>query len=187
MTCTTCNNPNPQPQPNVSMGSCNNVRVEHARDLDVDNLDFVPEYFFTIRTVIDPQTGNVLYTPTLLPGARVLPSGTNANVFTLDANNSEFTILDGQVVPAYVANEGVQNVVLPADNTHPADFLALTIENELLYAQADGVISMLGGHQYIVGQNYYRSSKAGEVTTNASETGQLLFKAISNTKLLVKM
>lgn len=167
--------------------SCSTMEVQELCDLPVDNLDALPEYVLTERTTLDETTGKVLHSLTRLPMGRINPSGNLANQFTLDGNNPSLTITSGQPLPAYIANEGSQLVVYLAGSGHPADFLVVGTVGDLLLCQAVGVVNTLGGNDYIGGMQYYLGSQAGTVTTSASQTGQKLFKVLSDTKLLINM
>lgn len=175
MTCNPCNNP------------CNNIEVEELGQLPIDTLDSTPDYFLTERAVLDESTGKVLHSLTRTPGDKVLGSGDLANKFLLDGNNPTIEPVEGQPIPAYVANEGVKNVVYPANANHHARFFVVGKLGDYLVCQNSGVIQTLGGNQYIPGADYYLSSTPGEVTTNSGETGQLLFNVLSNTKLAIML
>lgn len=166
---------------------CQDIEVQELSELPVDNLASIPDYFLTEREVVDETTGKTYNSITRTPGTRLFPNGAMANSFTLDGNNDKLEVVEGQPIPAYVQNEGVENVVYAADATHPAQFLVTGKIGDLLLCQASGVIYTLRGHDYIVGATYYRANKEGEVTTDASQTGQKLFTALSNTKLLINL
>lgn len=175
MTCNKCEKP------------CETMEVQQLADLPIDNLESVPDYFLTERTVIDQSTGELLHSITRTPGNRVLPNGNLDNVFTLDANNADLVIPEGQVVPCYIQNTGTSNAVYKAGKGHQAQFFAIGTYGDLLLCQACGVINVLAGTQYLVGVPYYLSNTDGEVTTSPNETGQYLFTAISPTKLLLNI
>lgn len=166
---------------------CTKIEVAEICELPIDNLASLPDYILTERAIIDESTGKVMHTITRTPTATLIPNGNNANLFTLDGNNPTIEPIEGQPIPAYVQNEGSRNVVFPADATHPAHFFIVGKLGDLLLCQASGVINTLGGNSYIPGATYYRSSTAGEVTTNASQTGQKLFYVASNTKLIIEL
>lgn len=166
---------------------CTTIEVQELCELPIDNLSSLADYVLTERAILDDTTGKVLHTITRTPTATLLPNGNNANVFTLDGNNPTIQPVEGQPIPAYVQNEGVRNVVYPADATHPAHFFVIGMVGDLLLCQANGVINTLGGNNYIPGAIYYRSNTAGEVTTDSTQTGQKLFYVASNTKLIIEL
>lgn len=166
---------------------CENLEVQELAELPIDNLESIVDYFLTERAVLDDTTGKVLHTITRLPGNRVLPNGSNANEFTLDGNNPTIDPQPGQPIPAYIQNEATRSVVYPADATHPAHFFVVGKIGDLLLCQASGVINTLAGNEYIVGATYYLSNTAGEVTTDATQTGQKLFYCLSSTKLAIEL
>lgn len=174
----TCNNKCNQP--------CSNpMEVQEVCDLPIDNLASQPDYLLAVRAVLDESTGKVKHAITRVPTNLLIPNGNLANQFTLDGNNPTLLeqITDGQVIPAYVANEGASNVVYAAGRGHAAQFLIVGRIGDLLLCQNAGVAIMLSGTEYIVGATYYLANNAGEVTTDATQTGQKLFTVFSNTKL----
>lgn len=167
---------------------CNNqIEVQELAELPIDNLASVPDYFLTERVVLDESTGKALHSITRLPGNKVIPNGNMANTFTLDSNNDTLTIPEGQVVPCYVRNNGGTDTVQMANGNNPAIFLAIGTYGDLLLCQSSGVVNILGGHSYIVGVDYYASSTAGQVTTDATQTGQYLFTPVSQTQLVLNI
>lgn len=167
--------------------TCQNIEVQELVELPIDNLQSLPDYFLVERAVLDESTGKVKHTLVRLPANRILPNGNNANLFTLDGNNPSLNIQEGQPLPAYVQNSGARNIVYPADSAHPAQFFVVGTYGDLLLCQASGVILELGGTEYIVGATYYLASQAGQVTTDATQTGQKLFTVVSPTQLIVKL
>lgn len=168
------------------MSNCNNIGIQDVSELPLDNLESVPDYFITLRTFQDESTGDVVNAFTRTPGNKVLPTGNLDNVFALDPNNSALTIDPTQPTPCYVANEGTKNVVYPADGAHKALFFAIGTYGEQLLCQNAGVLNILQGHKYIIGQQYYLATDGG-VTTDDSETGQPLFVPVSKYKLLLNI
>lgn len=145
------------------------------------------DYFFGIRSVVD-KDGQVVDQPVLVDGQSVIPNGTNANSFVLETNNPQLSVSAGQVLPCYLQNTGTTVMMMPADGTHPADFLVYQIEGNLARCQRSGVIVMGQPHEYTVyAAQYYLATASGQVTTSASQTGQKLFKPVSNNQLMVTM
>lgn len=175
MTCNKCKTP------------CSEIEVQELAELPIDNLASLPEFILTERTVLDESTGKVLHTLTRTPTQTLIPNGNLANKFTLDPNNPSLNVQANQPLPAYVSNEGTMNVILPADANHPAHFFVTGMVGDLAECQADGVIYTLEGNEYIPGATYYLSNTPGEVTTDATQTGQKLFYCLSNTKLLIEL
>lgn len=199
MTCNTCNQePNhfhqtaahvdcaPSCGP-IPAGPCSEMEIQEVVDLPIDDLETAPDFFLAERNVLDDTTGKVMATIVRVPGNFVIPEGSNENKFTLDGNNPTLNIQDGQPLPAYVQNEGAQNVVYPADTTHPAQFFIVGTVGDLLLCQATGVMLFRGGTDYVVGATYYQGANAGEVSTTPSANGQKLFYVASPTKLIVKL
>lgn len=180
MTCTECNQSNHTPHGQAPCPeTCSTIEVKDVSDLPIDRFGKIPDYFFTVKTAIDQTDGTVKETPMLTPGAAIFPDGTLANVYPFDPNNDSLSVEPNQVLPAYIENTGVKNVIYPADESHPADFLILEIKDGRAYCQATGWVRIPAGHKYTIGIPYYRSKAEGQVTTDPSETGQFLFKAIS--------
>lgn len=166
---------------------CNQMEVQELAELPIDNLESVPDFFLTERTVLDETTGKVLHSITRTPGNRVVPTGNLQNCFTLDPNNDTLSIPEGQVVPCYVENNGTSNVVYMAGKGHPAQFFAIGTYGDLLLCQGNGLINVLAGTDYIVGASYYLANENGQVTTDPTQTGQKLFTVLSPTKLLINL
>lgn len=164
---------------------CNDMEVQELAELPIDDLESVPDYFLAERNVLDESTGKVLHSIVRLPGNRVLPNGGNANLFTLDGNNPTLQISENQPLPAYVQNEGTQNVVYPATANNPAQFFVVGTYGDLLLCQGTGIMNFLAGTDYIVGMSYYQGANAGEVSTTPN--GQKLFTVLSPSKLLIKL
>lgn len=166
---------------------CNQMEVQELAELPIDNLETVPDYFLTERTVLDETTGKVLHSITRTPGNRVVPTGNLQNVFTLDPGIDGWNVDTSLPVPAYVQNNGSNNQVLQAGSGHRAQFMVIGQLGDLLLCQSIGVLSILEGHQFIPGAKYYTSNVQGQVTTDASQTGQYLFTVVSDTKLLLNV
>lgn len=161
------------------MSNCHNVGIQNVTELPLDDLDSVPEAFLAIREFEDKTVF------TRFPGNRLMPNGTLNNIFSLPTNNRSLTVPENQVLPAYVANEGSQDTVMPADGSHKALFLVIAVQGDYAACQNAGVISILAGHNYIIGQQYYLDENGGVSTSTKS--GQKLFIPISKTKLLLNI
>lgn len=184
MGCSSCNKSMNQPQ--KPYGPLD-VEVRNVRDLPVDEFETNPDYFMTIRTKQDKH-GSVFYQPMLTPGAAVLPAQNMANIQILPTNNPGLKVEPGQVLPAYVENNATSTVILAADENHPAQFLVLDIlDDGTAKCQNCGWVRMPVGHQYVIGANYYRSSKEGEVTTDPEQTGQYLFTPVGRFTLALEI
>lgn len=167
--------------------TCNTIGIQFANELPVDNLSSTVDYFFGIRSVVD-KDGQVVDQPVLVDGQSVIPNGTNANSFVLETNNPQLSVPEGQVLPCYLQNTGTTVMMMPADGTHPADFLVYQIDGNLARCQRSGVIVMGQPHEYkVYAAQYYLATASGQVTTSASQTGQKLFKPVSNNQLMVTM
>lgn len=184
MTCP-CNQSNPQP--NQYETPCMSAEAIAARDLPVDKFESAPDYFMTIRTKQD-KSGAVKYQAMLTPGASVVPMQNMANIRPLPTNNPALTVTAGQVLPAYIENNGTTNVIHAADENHPAQFLVLSVTNDgTAMCQNCGWVEMPVGHKYIIGSNYYRATNEGEVTTDPSQTGQYLFTPVGRFTLALEI
>lgn len=170
--------------PDAYEAPCTNIEVKEVQELPIDRFGKIPDYFYTVKTSIDKTDGTVKQSTMLTPGAAIFPDGNLAHVYPLETNNPNLTVEPGQVLPAYIENTGITNTIYAADANHPAQFLITKIEAGRAYCQADSWVRIPEGHKYIVGLNYYRSETEGEVTTDASQTGQLLFTPMSHYILL---
>lgn len=186
MTCNKCHNQCHCGQNPCACGGHTKVEARPLNELPIDRTEQMPDYLFTVKTKINPEDGNVLYQPMLLPGNAIFPNGNQANTFTLVANNDTLEIPENGVLPAYVENTGPMNVVFPADESHPAHFLIVGRTADRVICQNCGTVQILAGHQYNIGIPYYRSNKQGEVTTDPSQTGQRLFTPVSSYQLNVE-
>lgn len=183
----TCNSCQQQSQPNQHGTSCMTAQAIPAHDLPVDTFESAPDYFMTIRTKQDKH-GAVKYQAMLTPGTSVVPMQNMANIRPLLTNNPSLTVEAGQVLPAYVENNGTTNVIHAADETHPAQFLVLSVtDNGMAMCQNCGWVEMPVGHKYIIGSNYYRAANEGEVTTDPSQTGQYLFTPVGRFTLALEI
>lgn len=169
------------------MNSCNQIGVQDVSELPVDTFQSTPDFVLGIRVVLDEQTGNMLNMFTRIPGNRIMPNGNNDNIFTLETNNPALTVAEGQVLPCYIQNTVTQTRVLPADGTHPADFLVLKVEAGIAFCQSVSASVIPEGHDYdVYGAQYYLGTN-GEPTTDATQTGQKLFKSMNKYQILINM
>lgn len=169
------------------MNSCNQIGVQDVSELPVDTFQSTPDFVLGIRAVLDEQTGNMLNMFTRIPGNRIMPNGNNDNIFTLETNNTALTVPEGQVLPCYLQHANTMVRVLPADGTHPADFLVLAVEAGIAYCQSVSACFIPSGHDYnVYGAQYYLGEN-GEPITDASQTGQKLFKPMNKYQILINM
>lgn len=151
-----------------------------AMELDVDDLSTTPDYFLGIRTLLDPSTSSIKATPVRIPGARVMPTGSLANVAAVLANNTAITVPEGQVRAGYIDTQPGGNIMRYADKNHKAMFLIVgEYADEKKLVQTTGFLTIPEGHRYIVGQQYYLGED-GQPTTDSSTTGQKLFMPIND-------
>lgn len=173
------------------MNTCNEIGITNAEDLNVVDYASQVDYFLGIGAMVNKHTDEMVQTAMLVPSEAVVPTGNNANQFTLEANNTTLSVPEGQVVPAYLQPGATINAVLMADSANHCDFLVIGVEdiaNGLALCQSTGVLNFPAGHNYkVIGAQYYLSSTPGQVTTSASETGKKLFKVVSRTQLLINM
>lgn len=159
--------------------------TEHILSLDIDDLATPPDYFMATRVVEDPATGAKIATPELVPGERVMPTGSLQNVIALDTNNTSLEVPENQVLGGYYDAQPGGNVMRLADATHPAEFLMLgRYTNGKMLVQATGFLTINAGHSYIPGQQYYLGEEGAPIT-DSSITGQKLFFALTDTVLNV--
>lgn len=169
------------------MNSCNAIGVQDVSELPVDTFQSTPDFVLGIRAVLDEQTGNMLNMFTRIPGNRIMPNGNNDNIFTLETNNPALTVVDGQVLPCYLQNANTIVRVMPADGTHPADFLVLKVEGEIAFCQSISAAVIPEGHDYKpYGAQFYLGTN-GEPTTDSAQTGQKLFKPMNQYQILINM
>lgn len=159
--------------------------IAHVSDLDVDDLATTPDYFLAVRAIEDESTGNTVYSPVRVPGARVMPTGNLANVIALPTNNPALTIPEGQVRAGYINTQPGGNIMLLADSANRALFLMLgNYTNGKMLVQSTGFLYIPAGHSYIVTSQYYLGEH-GEPVTDSSITGQKLFIPLDDHTLLV--
>lgn len=168
------------------MNNCNKpYTITHVADLDIDDLATIPDYFLGIRAVEEESTGNTIYTPVRVPGARVMPTGNLANVIALDANNPDLTIPENQVMAGYLDVQPGGNIMKPTDGNHNAMFLMIgNYTNGKILIQSTGFLNIPKGHSYIVATQYYTGDD-GYPTTDSTITGQKLFIPLDEYTLMV--
>ena len=77
------------------------------------------------------------------------------------------------------------NIMKLADATHPAMFLMVkNYTNGKMLIQSTGFLNIPGGHNYLVGTQYYLGEN-GEPVTDSSITGKKLFMPLDNYRLNV--
>lgn len=167
---------------------CNRpIKTEYIADVPIDTLANLPDYILAERDVEDPTTGNIARTLVRVPAQKLFPQGNYANIAAIQTNNTAITVPDNEVRAGYVANEGSANVVKYADADHKPMFLMLGFSTDLLLVQSTGIVNILEGHNYIVGQQYYASTDgSGEPVTDPT-SGQKLFVPISTTQLTINL
>ena len=168
------------------MNNCNKpYTITHVADLDIDDLATIPDYFLGIRAVEDVLTGNTVYTPVRIPGARVMPTGNLANVTALDANNTSLIIPEGQVMGGYMDAQPGGNIMKPSDTGHNAMFLMIgNYTNGKVLIQSTGFLNIPQGHSYIALTQYY-AGENGFPTTDSTVTGQKLFIPLDDYTLMI--
>lgn len=156
-----------------------------ADELDIDDLASTPDYFLGIREVTDPTDGNTILSPVRVPGSRVIPTGSLQNVVAIETNNTSLEVPEGQVLAGYIDVQPGGNVVRLADSNHSAEFLMLgKYADSKMLIQTTGFLSVPGGHEYVVGTDYYLGDD-GQPVTDSTVTGQKLFRPLSDTVLSV--
>lgn len=167
---------------------CNKPRVKtiNIADVAIDNLATLPDYFLAERDVEDVATGNITRTPVRVRSSDIFPNANNDNVIALAINN-DITVPENQVRAGYVKNEVGAPTMQYAGTSNAAVFLMLGKHaDNLMRVQNTGFANIPEGHQYIIGAQYYLGEN-GEVSTDATITGQKLFIPVSNTKLAINM
>lgn len=169
------------------MNQCNQIGIQDVSELEVLGSTNNPDYVLGVQQILDDNSGNILNTMVKVPYAKIVPTGTNVNMFAIEANNPNLNVPEGQLVPAFVLNTGASNVVTQAGATHPADFLVVAVgESGLAFCQSTGVVTIPSGTDYIIGAQYYLATDGG-VTTSSTQTGQKLFKPVSKYQLLINL
>lgn len=167
---------------------CNKPRVKtiNIADVAIDNLATLPDYFLAERDVEDAATGNITRTPVRVRSVDIFPNASNDNVIALPINNA-ITVPENQVRAGYIKNEVGMPTMQYAGPSHEASFLMLGNHTDnLMRVQNTGFVNIPEGHQYIIDATYYLGEN-GEPTTDATITGQKLFKPLSNTYLAIIM
>lgn len=167
--------------------NCLGIGIQDVSELPLDTYSTPPDYIIGIRAYLDEQTGNVLNEFRRIPGELIMPNGNNDNVFTLEANNPALTVPEGQVLPCYIQNTVTQARIMPADSTHPAMFLVLSVNAGIACCQMVSCAFIPEGHDYdVYGAQYYLASN-GEAVTDSTQTGQKLFIPANKYQLLINM
>lgn len=169
------------------MTDCNNkpYTITSINDVDIDDLATIPDYFFGLRSLYNEETGNTILTPVRIPGEKVMPTGSMANVIAMVTNNNSLTIPANQVRGGYLDIQPGGNIMRLSTTSHPAMFLMIgNYTNGKMLIQTTGFLGIPGGHQYIVGTQYYAGNN-GVPTTDSTVTGQKLFKPIDDYTLIV--
>lgn len=161
--------------------------VSHVSELDVDNLATTPDYFLGVRVLTNGETGNSVYTPVRIPGARVMPTGNMANVIALTTNNTAISVPEGQVLAGYIDVQPGGNIMKIADTSNSAMFLIVgDYTNGKALIQSTGFLNISAGHQYLVGTQYYLGEN-GEPVTDETITGQKLFMPLDDYVLMINL
>lgn len=170
------------------MNECNKpVETEYIANVPIDSLASLPDFILAERDVEDVTTGNIARTFVRVPAEKLFPNGNYANVAAIQPNNTALDIPEGQVRAGYVANEGSTNVAKYTDASHAPAFLMIGFSTDLLLVQSTGIVNILEGHQYVVGQQYYDAADGtGEATTDAT-SGRKLFIPISQTQIAINL
>lgn len=160
------------------------IETQDIRDLQIDTLESIPDFFLTERDIVDPHTGDTIRSITRTPGAKVLPNGNLDNIASIEPNN-EIDVPEGQVRACRVIQDGSVNKAVLADTAHKAHFLALGTQAGMLLIQNTGFVNIPMTHRYVIGAQYFLGDNGEPTTDDAS--GQKLFVPISATKLAVNM
>lgn len=163
-----------------------NIGIQSVEELPIWSLEQMPEFILGIAQFTDQSTGEITNSFVNIPAEKLFPAGNLSNAFPLQTNNPDLTIPENGVLPIYVENQAIRNVVLPANGQHKADALAFQVVDGTVISKNTGVIEVMGGHGYIVGTQYYLAANGG-VTTNSTQTGQRLFKPLSKSVLAINM
>lgn len=161
--------------------------ITHISELDIDDLATIPDYFIGVRSLEDESTGNTIYTPVRVPGARVMPTGNLANVTALVTNNAALEVPANQVLGGYYDIQPSGNVMRLAGGSNAAQFIMIgNYTNGKMLVQTTGFLTIPAGHQYIVGTQYYLGEE-GQPVTDSSLTGQKLFMPLDEYTLNINL
>lgn len=171
--------------------SCNkcehkNLETQYIGDVPIDALSDLPEYLLAERDVEDELSGDVVRSLVRIPTKRIAPNGNLDNIFAV-ADNEAITIPEGQVRSGRVSNQGSYYETQYSDLEGEPMFIMVGKLGDKILAQNCGVINILCGHDYIIGQQYYGGDLGVPSTDDASGTAKKLFIPISKTQLLVNM
>ncbi len=158
------------------------LETVYLGDIPVDTLDALPSYMLAERDIVDPNTDKTIRSITRIPAAKLFGGGTMDNITTIEPNNT-IEVPENQVLAGRIVNNGSYNTVELTSSE--ADFLIVGKVGDQLLIQNSGFVYFPEGHQYIVGQLYY-SGENGMPTTSP-DSGYKLFRAISTTKLAIKL
>lgn len=172
----------------MSCNKCNhkNLETQYIGDVAIDALSDLPEYLLAERDVEDELSGDTVRSLVRIPTKRIVPNGNLDNVFAV-ADNEAITIPEGQVRGGRVYNQGSYYETQYSDLEGGPMFIMVGKLGDKILAQNCGVINILCGHDYIIGQQYYGGDLGEPSTDDASGTAAKLFIPISKTQLLVNM
>lgn len=173
----------------MSCGCDKNKKIEstYIGDLALDLIETLPDEMLAVRNVTEPDTGVVVRSLVRVPSGRLFPNGTMANIFPLVANNPDIVIPERQVRAGLVKNLVSSTQVQYADAENPAMFLMVGTLADMLLCQANGVVNLPNGHDYVISQQYYTSTDGSGEPTTSPDSGQRLFIPISRTQLLINL
>ena len=163
------------------------IDTVYIGSIPIDTLADLPDYILAERDIEDVTTGNIARTLVRVPAEKLFPNGNYANVAAIQPNNTALDIPEGQVRAGYVANEGSANVTKYSDDSHVPAFLMIGFSTDLLLVQATGIVNILEGHQYVVGQQYYDAADGTGEPVTSPESGRKLFIPISQTQLAINI
>ncbi len=170
------------------MNECNKpVETEYIANVPIDSLASLPDFILAERDVEDVTTGNIARTFVRVPAQKLFPQGNYANIAAIQANNVSLSVPEGEVRAGYIANEGSANVAKYSDDGHAPMFLMLGFSSDLLLVQNTGFVNILGGHNYIVGAQYYAATDGSGEPVTSSASGRKLFIPVSNTQLAINL
>lgn len=170
------------------MDNCKNkgITTKYVGDVPV-YAESMPDYFLGVQEITDGQTGDVTRAFVQTPASKVVPNGSFDNVIVLDTNNTELEVPTGQVRAGRINNTGSAYVMTYDDAGHAPQFLMLGDYYGQMMVQNTGFVNIPGGHEYIVGQEYYASADGTGLPTTDNTSGRKLFIPVSSTQLAVSM